>query len=98
MDRQYLGMPLRPREGGVNVQFSEISADPLVGLLIHRLIAEEQDLVLRQRLMQLLDLTVAERLGERNALDHGADTGRNRRDNDGRIAHGFTFRWWARRF
>jgi hypothetical protein len=53
VDRQYLGMPLRPREGGVNVQFSEISAHPLVSFLIHPLVAEEQDLVLRQGLMQL---------------------------------------------
>jgi hypothetical protein len=34
-----------------------------VGLHIQRLIAKEQNQVLRQRLMQLLDLTVAERLG-----------------------------------
>jgi len=30
---------------------------------IHRLIAEKQDLVLRQRQMQFFDLTVAERFG-----------------------------------
>src|SRR5215470_4602286 len=90
MDRQYLGVPVGPGERGVNVQFAEIAADPLVGFLIHWLIAEEQDLVLGQRLMQLLDLTVAEWLGERNAIDHGADARRNRRDHDRRITHGFT--------
>ena len=63
MDRQDFGMSFRPGRAGVNVQFTEISAEPLVGFHIHRLIAKEQDLVLRQRLMQLFDLTVAERLG-----------------------------------
>jgi hypothetical protein len=75
----------------VNVQFAEISADPLVGFHIQRLIAKEQNLVLRQRLMQLVDLTVAKRFRQRDALDTGADTGRNRCDADGFIAHGITF-------
>jgi hypothetical protein len=95
MDRQHLGMPFRAGEGGVYVQFSEIPADSLVGFLIQRLVAKEQDLVFRQGLMQIFDLPVAERLGERDALDHGADAGRNWRDHDGRIAHGFTFRGWT---
>ena len=63
MDRQNLGMSLRTGRAGVNVQFAEISAEPLVGFHIQRLIAKEQNLMLRQRLMQLFDLTVAERLG-----------------------------------
>ena len=54
MDRQDLGMSFRPGRAGVNVQFTEISAEPLVGFHIHRLIAEEQDLVLRQRLSAAL--------------------------------------------
>jgi hypothetical protein len=44
------------------MQFTEISAEPLVGFYIERLIAKEQNLVLGERQMQLLDLTVAERL------------------------------------
>jgi hypothetical protein len=56
-------MSFRSGRAGVNVQFTEISAEPLVGVHIHRLIAEEQDLVLRQRQMQFFDLTVAERFG-----------------------------------
>ena len=63
MDRQDLRMTFRPGCAGVNVQFTEISAEPLVGFHIHRLIAKEQNLVLRQCLMQLFDLTVAEGLG-----------------------------------
>jgi hypothetical protein len=50
----------------------------------------------RQRLMQFLDLAVAERIGERDAGDFGADALRHRRDIDGFIAHGMTFRWWRR--
>jgi hypothetical protein len=60
MDRQNLGMSFRPRRAGVNVQFAEIAAEPLVSFHIQRLIAKEQNLVLRQRLMQFFHLTVAE--------------------------------------
>jgi hypothetical protein len=72
----------------MNVQFTEISAEPLMGFHIQRLVAKEQNLMLRQRLMQLLDLAVAERFRQRDALDIGADTGRDRSDADGVIAHG----------
>ena len=66
----------------MNVQLTEIPAEPLVEFHIHRLIAEEQHLMLRQRLMQLLDLAVAERLGQRDAGNLGADARRHRRDGD----------------
>src|SRR5262245_15240273 len=46
VDRQYLGMPCRPWRVGVNVQFAEIPAQPLVGFLVQRLVAKEQNLVL----------------------------------------------------
>ena len=52
MDRQNLGMSFRTWRAGVNVQFTEISAEPLVGFHIQRLIAKEQDLMLRQRLVE----------------------------------------------
>ena len=57
-------------------------------LLVERLIAEEQHQVVSQCLMQFLDLTVAERLRQRDAFDIGADSRRDRRDIDGLIAHG----------
>ena len=97
MDRQNLGMSFGPGRAGVNMQFTEISAEPLVGFHIQRLIAKEQNLVLRQRLMQLLDLTVAEWLRQRDAFNIGADARCDRRDTYGFIAHGMTFRWWRRR-
>ena len=92
MDRQNLGMSFGPGRARVNMQFTEIAPETLVRVHIHRLVAKEQHLVLRQRLMQLLDLTVAERLGEREARNLGADARCNRRDLDGFIAHGMTFR------
>ncbi|HVD71997.1 MAG TPA: hypothetical protein VNC81_00255, partial [Xanthobacteraceae bacterium] len=49
-------------------------------------------MMLRQRLVQLLDLAVAERLGERQAVDLSANARRNRRDVDGFVAHGVTSR------
>src|SRR5262252_541216 len=91
MDGQDLGMPFRPRRVWVDVQFTEISAEPLMGFHVERLIAEKQHLVLRESLMKLLDLAVAKWLGQCDALDIGADARRNRRDTDGSIAHGMTF-------
>ena len=56
-------MSFGPWRAWMNVQnFAEISAKPLVGIDVHRLVAEENDLVLRQRLVQLIDLPVAERV------------------------------------
>jgi len=91
MDGQDLGMPFRPRRVRVDVQFTEISAEPLVGFHVERLIAEKQHLVLRESLMQFFNLAVAKWLGQCDALDIGADARRNRRDTDGSIAHGMTF-------
>src|SRR5262245_42708854 len=93
MDRQNLRMSFGPGRAGVNMQFTEISAEPLVGFHVQRLIAKEQNLVLRQRLMQLLDLTVAEWLRQHDAFNIGADTRCNRRNTYGFVAHGMTFRW-----
>src|SRR5260370_20782382 len=91
MDRENLRMSFRPGRAGMNMQFTEISAEPLMGFHVERLIAEKQHRVLRESLMQLLDLAVAERLGQRDALDIGAHARRNPRDTDGSIAHGLTF-------
>ena len=84
-------MPFRPRRVRVDVQFTEISAEPLVGFHVERLIAEKQHLVLDESLMHFLDLAVAKWLGQCDTLDIGADARRNARDTDGSIAHGMTF-------
>src|SRR5262249_45313870 len=84
-------MPFGPGGARVNMQFTEISAEPLVGFYIQRLIAKEQNLVLSQRQMQLLDLTVAEWLRQRNTFNIGADARCHPRDIDGFVAHGATF-------
>src|SRR5215475_1015186 len=84
-------MPFRPRRVRVDVQFTEISAESLVGFHVEGLIAEKQHLMLRESLMQLLNLAVAKLVGQCDAVDIGADARRNRRDTDGSIAHGMTF-------
>src|SRR6516162_6888446 len=90
MDGKDLGMPLRTGRVRVNVQLAETAPERLVAFQVERLIAKEQDLMLRQRL-QLFDLVVAERLGERQAVDLGANAGRHWRDVDCFVAHGATF-------
>src|SRR5262245_15000914 len=91
MDGKNFGMSLRTRRVWVNVQLAETAPERLVAFHVKRLIAKEQDLILRQRLVQLFDLAVTERLGERQAVDLGANAGRDRRDVDGFVAHGATF-------
>jgi hypothetical protein len=58
---------------------------------VKRLITKEQHLVLRERLMQFLDLTVAERLCQFHAFDRGANPRRNGCDANRVVAHGMTF-------
>jgi len=67
MDGEDLGMPLRTGRVRVNVQLTKIAAERLVAFHVKRLIAKEQNLMLRKRLVQLLDLAIAERIGERKA-------------------------------
>src|SRR5947209_3776794 len=88
VDGQDFGMTLRARGAGVNVQIAEIAAKPLVSFDVERLIAKEQDEVLRNRLMQVLDLAVAQRLGQNDAFDLGSDARRDGCDADGLIGHG----------
>src|SRR5215467_14932399 len=92
MDGKDFGMSLRTWRVWVNVQLAETAPERLVAFHVKRLIAKEQDLMLRQRLVQLLDLAVAERLGERQAVDLGANARRDRRDVDGFVGHGVTSR------
>jgi hypothetical protein len=83
-------MLLRTGRVRVNVQLAKIAAERLVAFHVERLITKEQDLMLRQRQVQLLDLAVAERLGECQAVDLSANARRDRHDVDGFVAHGVT--------
>src|SRR5262249_9780884 len=58
MDGKDLGMSFRTGRVRVNVQLAEIAAERLVAFHVKRLIAKEQDLMLRQRQVQFLDLAV----------------------------------------
>src|SRR5215469_6501233 len=91
MEGKALGMPLRTGRVREDVQLAKISAERLVAFHVKRLIAKEQELMLRKRLVQLLDLAIGDRFGERQAVDLGANGGRDRRDIDGFIAHGAPF-------
>src|SRR5262249_47024111 len=88
MDRQYLGMSFGARRIGMNVWLPERAAEPLVGFDIHGLVAEEQDLVFRQGLMQLVDLPIGQWSRERYPLNIRTNTWRDRGDVDGVIGHG----------
>src|SRR5256884_6328277 len=87
MDGKDLGMSLRTGRVRVNVQLAEIAAERLVAFHVKRLIAKEQDLMLRQRQVQFLDLADAERPGERQARDLCANTPRDGHDIDGFVTH-----------
>ena len=91
MDGKDFRMSLRARRVWVNMQLAETAPERLVAFHVKRLIAKEQDLMLRQRLVQLFDLAVTERLGERQTVDLGANAGRDWRDVDGFVAHGAIF-------
>jgi hypothetical protein len=72
-----------PNGGSSSQETSECQYSPAMRL--------EQDLMLRQRLVQFLDLAVAERLSERQARDLGANARRDGRDIDGFVAHRAAF-------
>src|SRR5260370_28770240 len=84
-------MSLRTGRVRVNVQVAKIAAERLVTFLVERLIAKKQNLMLRQRLVQLLDLAVAERLGERQAVDLSANAQRDRRGDECLVVPGVNF-------
>jgi hypothetical protein len=75
----------------VNVEVPEIAAKPFVSFDIERLIAKEQNEVIRKCLMQVFDLAVAQRLGQTDAFNFRADTRRARCNTDGLIGHGNTW-------
>jgi hypothetical protein len=97
MDGQDFRITLRPGDAGVNVQIPEIPAKPLMSFDIERLIAKEQYEVIRKRLMQVLDLAVAQRLRQIETLNLRADARRDRCNADG-LSHGGTLMGVRRSF
>ena len=87
MDGQDLGMAVGPGNIGMDVQVAEVAAEPLLLLQVDPLVAEEQDLVLCQRRMQILHLPVTERTGQVDAGNLGAYDWRKRFHSDGAVGH-----------
>ena len=59
-----------------------------VPLLVQQLIPEEEHLVFQEGPVQLFELAIAQRLAEVDALNLGANAGRNGCDGDGIVGHG----------
>ena len=83
-----LGIALDVREELVLLQFAELAAQADIGLRLDRLVAEEQDVVLPQRRLDLFVDGVAPHGVEIDVRDHGADIRRHRLDRNVGIAHG----------
>ena len=61
--------------GRMDVQLAELAPERLLPIEVEGLVAEEQHLVLDQRVVQLLELLVAQGPAEIDAGDLGADPG-----------------------
>ena len=93
VDRQHLGMALGRLGGRVGVQRAEAEAELLLARQRQRLIAKEQHLVLQQRVVQLLELLVAEGPREIETGNLGTDPRGRRNDGDGLEWHVARLRW-----
>ncbi len=71
----------------MDVQFAEQPAEILVLLDGHFLVAEEDDQVVHQRVVDFLEGLIAERLREVDPADLGADARRQRLDLDRLVSH-----------
>ena len=77
----------------MDVQLAEAAAELLLLVEVDLLVAEEDDEVLGERVVDLLELLVAERLREVDAFDLGADHRAQGYDANGLIRHwGTAFR------
>src|SRR5262245_33323627 len=77
-------------------ELAEMARDPDLVLKTYFLIAEEDHLIARESVMQLLDLLVAKRLGQVDVADLGADMRARRNGSDSfvgdRLGNGRNFR------
>ena len=86
-DQQQLGIVgvTIPRQGVVPVELAEAAAEGDVLLARNLLVAEQQDAAFQELRMDLVEFVVAERLGEIDALDLGAERVGQRSEGE---AHG----------
>src|SRR5262245_15158408 len=89
LDQQDFGMPLdRAPAGWMDMQLAELAAE--VGVLVDAelLVSKEDHQVVHQRVVDLLELLVAQRFGQVDTVDLGADHWRHLAHLDGLVAHG----------
>src|SRR6516165_3332319 len=77
------------RTADVLAERTEMGGQPDLIVEADLLVAEEDDLIARKRVVQLLDLLVAERFGQIDAADLGADMRARGRGSDGFITRRF---------
>jgi len=87
VDDQDFRMSLRFRGRGMDMQVTEEPPEGLMLVQGHFLIAEKDHLMLHQRVMDLAKCLIAERLGDVDTGDLGADHRADRIDLDGLIGH-----------
>src|SRR6185503_3276376 len=76
----------------VNVQLAEIKREATVHLEVDRLVAEEDDAVPAEGLLQRAHLLARQRPGEIDVADLGADVRRKRLHGEGRHGHDLTIK------
>src|SRR5665213_2024536 len=79
---------------GMDRQFAEQAAERLVLIQRQFLVAKEQHLMRHQRVVDFLELLIAQWTGEVDAGDFGADGGGGGRDRDRLIGHGASPLFW----
>ena len=82
-------MPLhQPRRGGMHRELAEEAAEGLLLIRSEVLVPEEDHLAVDERVVHPLEGGLVERSGKVDAMDDGADVGRELLDGQGRISHG----------
>ena len=97
VDGDDLRMALDAGNGRVDGQFAEQAPEGLVRVVVHLLVAEEEDLVAGQRLAQLGRLPVGERLAQVDAEHLGADAPGHGLHVEDFVSHGLSSYWPRKR-
>src|ERR1700728_4376382 len=87
MKQPYLGMLLHALHRRVDVKLAEMLAEMLERRHVDRLVAEEDDAVVQERLVDVFDLAVGDRLHQVEAGNLAADMRREPLDLDRVVTH-----------
>ena len=75
----------------MDVQFAEETSERLLLVKGHLLVAEEDDLMLDQRVVDFLESLIAERLGQINTRDLRPDDGAQWGNGYAFVGHGYAY-------